>query len=662
MYQLWGGLAAVVGALPDAKDACVADSSLRDQLAKLDKLDQAPTFQALCTTLQSPGCSFTEEEVNRLNSPLLDALLCGIFGESPDARGFPPQEGNYDFLLSFQLSVPVCRNALTQQQVCTKVHPAKFFERCAHYNSDACVIRYCADRFGRLERGLLVDVFGRRACLGMSKHEREGFLEACQATRYCLLRIAAQDRHALLAAWMEYLPLTQGDADELLRSAAASGSLNSVDLILQRHQFTFTVLRTVLAYALQRRRSVTIAHISPLLIALGDFATFGPLALSLAAANDSLDVVRWLLDQGLDVNVTFGTERSPLNAACSSNSVEVVKLLVERGADISADNFQCIVHAAGALGGDDSRATCLYLIDRGAPVGLVAKHIFPRAVRMLDTEMLKVCVRHGVRMVDHQECYDGVLSLIAFSERTDLQELIDMILDAIRAPQTELNSIFRVTSSSYFARALVRKGARFQPLEPICDTLPVADQALCDDCVADIELYVKCGYSDPICVEWMQREAVRLGSARCMLYLLNRFGDVTLLPPLRVLNPDSLSARVKYGSLQQWKQLVHRLAVGFNLKQVLRLALYYELNDLVRYMLTQWTFLPAQARPLVEKARSYQAARYCKDGVWDSVALARFNACIDVLLVRVAASLVCHRMLVHVMTGLIFASPLRALL
>jgi len=67
-------------------------------------------------------------------------------------------------------------------------------------------------------------------------------------------------------------------------------------------------------------------------------------------------------------------------------------------------------------------------------------------------------------------------------------------------------------------------------------------------------------------------------------------------------------------------------------------------------------------RQVVEVTRSYQAARYCKDGVWDSVALARFNACVDVLLVRVAASLVCHRMLVHVMTGLISASPLRALL
>lgn len=81
-YGHWDGLAAVVGALADAEEACLAEPSLRELLAKLDR----PT-RRLRSSVYVPPCSrriaLSEQQVNRLNYPLLVALLCGVFGEDP---------------------------------------------------------------------------------------------------------------------------------------------------------------------------------------------------------------------------------------------------------------------------------------------------------------------------------------------------------------------------------------------------------------------------------------------------------------------------------------------------------------------------------------------------------------------------------------------------
>jgi ankyrin repeat protein len=63
-----------------------------------------------------------------------------------------------------------------------------------------------------------------------------------------------------------------------------------------------------------------------------------PAALHAAAGQGHVDVVRWLLDSGADVNVraTTGSKGTPLHTAAWAGHLDVVKLLVERGGDVRA--------------------------------------------------------------------------------------------------------------------------------------------------------------------------------------------------------------------------------------------------------------------------------------------------------------------------------------
>jgi len=75
-------------------------------------------------------------------------------------------------------------------------------------------------------------------------------------------------------------------------------------------------------------------------------------ALSLAAVNGQTDLVRWLLDEGVDVNALFRLapfqgESTALIRAADAGFVQVVELLLERGAEISATDGE---YGESALG------------------------------------------------------------------------------------------------------------------------------------------------------------------------------------------------------------------------------------------------------------------------------------------------------------------------
>src|SRR5690242_8612353 len=79
---MWGGLIAAVDSLDDA----VSDPDVRSFLSssilqKLDRLQHATSFDALLTELQQAQLSL--DDVNRLNSPLLDGLWVAFTGHTP---------------------------------------------------------------------------------------------------------------------------------------------------------------------------------------------------------------------------------------------------------------------------------------------------------------------------------------------------------------------------------------------------------------------------------------------------------------------------------------------------------------------------------------------------------------------------------------------------
>ncbi len=64
--------------------------------------------------------------------------------------------------------------------------------------------------------------------------------------------------------------------------------------------------------------------------------------LHVASQNGHLDVIRWLLDRGADVNALEVNGKTPLSLALDEGKIEASRLLLERGADANLrDTWYC---------------------------------------------------------------------------------------------------------------------------------------------------------------------------------------------------------------------------------------------------------------------------------------------------------------------------------
>ncbi|XP_073117149.1 uncharacterized protein [Elaeis guineensis] len=61
-------------------------------------------------------------------------------------------------------------------------------------------------------------------------------------------------------------------------------------------------------------------------------------ALHMAAANGHLDIVEYLINNGVDVNAANSEKNTPLHWACLNGHIEVIKTLIHRGASVSVLN------------------------------------------------------------------------------------------------------------------------------------------------------------------------------------------------------------------------------------------------------------------------------------------------------------------------------------
>ena len=68
-----------------------------------------------------------------------------------------------------------------------------------------------------------------------------------------------------------------------------------------------------------------------------DFDEEGVSIFDMAISYDNIEIVKYLIDEGIDVNITNRRSRfTPLMAAACYGRVDVAKLLIEKGADKSA--------------------------------------------------------------------------------------------------------------------------------------------------------------------------------------------------------------------------------------------------------------------------------------------------------------------------------------
>ena len=508
MYANWGGFAAVIGSLPDAGEVLEKDRDVSELLGKLNMLQGAHSFQHLCDMLQSPACAFSDEQVNRLNSPLLDALLCGVFGETQDP------DMTYD--KSQRLQIPCSRSELKES-----VTPSSFIERCARYNSDACAVRYCADRFWRIEE---VDDY---------PHWQQ---------------IGALDRVNLLDVLIDcYESVVDKRAFEILIAAVGHSAVNVIKLMVQRKRGT----EDDFINAIWQFSEFPHRDLATLLALLDDkYRVFGGIALTRAARCDDYDIVRSLLDVGFSVNACWRRRSNTvLSNACEGNSLRIVKLLVERGADISARKFICMKKVSLDRGSEIAR----YLMQRGVPVSRVGG-IFAKAVTLMDLEMSKFCLEYGVQLLDHSVHLRETFHQLAIQGHRDLRGWVDLIIDTVPFAQHELNEILADCSDLYMARAVIRKGAQFERLVPLPDLVSTGLQ---HDVLANIEFCIEHGFSSVRCVEFMLLQAVAYGSVNVVSYLRNRFGE-PVLATVVAINSAHAYAAVKLGQLDRLKVFLER--------------------------------------------------------------------------------------------------------
>jgi ankyrin repeat protein len=94
-----------------------------------------------------------------------------------------------------------------------------------------------------------------------------------------------------------------------------------------------------------------------------------------AALSGSVDIMKWLLKQGLKANIDDltlrnGAEETPLHCAAAAGHVQVVKLLIKEGCDVTATDLEGnTALRACLLGGKHCERVCEILIAAGSDVG-----------------------------------------------------------------------------------------------------------------------------------------------------------------------------------------------------------------------------------------------------------------------------------------------------
>lgn len=84
-----------------------------------------------------------------------------------------------------------------------------------------------------------------------------------------------------------------------------------------------------------------------------------------AAVSNKLNIVKYLIRIGANINSVSDTGSSPIRSACYMSNIEIVQHLVDSGADIRKANFNggtCLINSV------QSPKLCSYLISKGADI------------------------------------------------------------------------------------------------------------------------------------------------------------------------------------------------------------------------------------------------------------------------------------------------------
>lgn len=293
-YQKWGGLAAAVASCDDFKSVHISDHDLWVLLSKLDIMDRAG--RSLKDVMAAwRQCAFTCEEVNRLNSPLLDGVFYAINNQQARGKG----------VLRF-VTPPSLSEMLLRVLRCKDVAylDAMSYLLCRNVEFDEDFSCTCLKAAIHSKRLAVVELLLERA----SKFDTSRSMAMFEAVRTeCVDIIQYLLRNGI------------GVKQEAFTSAALSGRLDILT-ILYDHTDKAKQLR------------------------LG-------LPLHAAIARDHVDVATWLLDRGAITDWNGHNLGGDIfDLAIHERAVNVLSLLIQRGYRPDARS-QVLLDRAVSLGG-----------------------------------------------------------------------------------------------------------------------------------------------------------------------------------------------------------------------------------------------------------------------------------------------------------------------
>lgn len=370
-YTQWGGFAAAIGALPDLLEARAADKSLDSLLAKLDLIEAAPrTLASLVDTVIS--CDFSIEELNRLNSPLLDGLVATITGR-------PSVKTSVDVPVE-QKALPMDESAILERA----------FEHYAHVSTFKLLAEFGVNMHAQVEEPL------RNACARGMEEVAEWLLER-GAELDSRARLSSPLSEACASGYGNIVRLliargvdVSARSDIAVRNAARNGHAAVVALLADAgvDLNNPTLRNDMLKAAIKGRHYALLCLLLERGLKLP--RTFLPLV-AWCVSQSMLRFVKLLIQQPVfkrdDINQVF-------IHACKRGQLEAAQLILEAGADIRAREDRALRTAA--IGGH--LALAHFLLDRGANVHAKKEAPIVRSAIKGHTAMVELLASHGANV------------------------------------------------------------------------------------------------------------------------------------------------------------------------------------------------------------------------------------------------------------------------
>jgi len=294
-----------------------------------------------------------------------------------------------------------------------------------------------------------------------------------------------------------------------------------------------------------------------------------------AKSNEELGVIKFLLENGADVNITGEAGQTPLALAVKDNkNIDIVKILVENSADISKKLDDGSTILAMAFKADPSGEKPLYLLEKTGKYydldsededGWTALHFAARYCSNL--EAVKKLIEKGALLnpVNKGLCTPLILSI--FNKNEDIaKHLIEKGANINNKNNDGLSALYYALAynKDSLVQLLLEKGAEVNVGDK--DNLTVLHKAICrkkknTDIIkaliakgADLNVRTTTGWSSFMCA------VVYIDNPEIIKLMLDKGANVN---EKMQSNTTALSQSIQYGTLNNFKCLIENGA-GIN--------------------------------------------------------------------------------------------------